>query len=146
MTTTEEEQGKSLRDSPMHLGLGATTSSLSKITGMDWYEGYGKDTESDGDEGRLVSMYTFTESWNVWEMHPVGEECVICTQGEMVLWQEMKDGSIKKTRLKEGEYAINPKGVWHTSDCDAPCSAIFITPGRGTEHKPRVVDAEDKKE
>lgn len=124
----------------MHLGLNATTKSLTKITGMEWYATYVKDTESDGDEGRLVSMFEFTEPWNEWEMHPVGEEAVICTKGEVVFYQDSvgDEKNVTKTLLKAGEYAVNPKGVWHTADVAAPCSCIFITPGRGTQHKPRT--------
>lgn len=129
--------GKKLADEPLHLGLNATAYSLSKITGMEWYEKYSKDTEADGNEGRLVSCHTFSESWDMWEMHPEGEECVICTHGEITLHQDDGKSGVQTTVLKSGEYAVNPKGVWHTADCSAPCTVIFITPGRGTQHKPR---------
>ena len=66
-------KGKKLKDEPLHLGLKATASSLTKITGMEWYETYSKDTEADGNEGRLVSSHTFSEPWDMWEMHPEGE-------------------------------------------------------------------------
>ena len=33
--------------------------------------------------------------------------------------------------------SINPPGVWHTADVHEPGEALFITPGRGTEHEPR---------
>jgi len=140
METTSLTSGKKLEDSPIHLGLDATTKSLSKITGAEWYQQYTQNTAADGAEGRLVSMYTFTESWDEWEMHPHGEEAVICTAGEITLLQDVGGGDGKDvmvTILKAGEYAINPKGVWHTASCSAPCSCIFITPGVGTEHKPR---------
>ncbi|KAL3911909.1 MAG: hypothetical protein SGILL_007096 [Bacillariaceae sp.] len=138
---------KSLKDEPLHLGLQATATSLTKITGGEWYEEYGKKFEKDGVEGRLVSMYTFTEPWDTWEMHPHGEEVVLCTAGELTLHQtrdidddEQNAGTVV---LKAGEYAVNPKGMWHTADCDAPCSAVFITPGLGTELKPRKMNKKD---
>jgi len=37
---SEAGRGKKLTDEPMHLGLNATTKSLTKTTGMDWYEAY----------------------------------------------------------------------------------------------------------
>lgn len=44
------------------------------------------------------------------EMHPIEEESVICTGGEITLIQELgKEGATVKTLLKAGEYAINPK-------------------------------------
>lgn len=139
-----QQQGKRLADEPLHLGLGATTTSLTKITGMEWYEQYSRDTESDGNDGRLVSMYTFTEPWDVWEMHPVGEECVICTAGTVTVIQEMEDGTQVPTVLNAGDYVVNPMGVWHTADCSAQCTVLFITPGRGTQHKPREKQATSK--
>ena len=32
---------------------------------------------------------------------------------------------------------VNPAGVWHTADVHEPGDILSITPGRGTEHKPR---------
>ena len=39
--------------------------------------------------------------------------------------------------LRAGEYAINPRGVWHTADVAGHATAVFITAGQGTEHRPR---------
>lgn len=36
-----------------------------------------------------------------------------------------------------GDYAINPRGVWHTADVAGHATALFITAGVGTEHRPR---------
>lgn len=127
---------KQLERNPVHLGLGATARSEPEFTGMEWYAGYGERHASDGAEGRLVSMYTFTTSWDAWEMHPRGGEVVICTAGEITLHQEI-DGHIVKTRLTAGEYAINQPGVWHTADIERSATAVFITAGMGTQHRPR---------
>jgi hypothetical protein len=137
-------RGKNLGEEPMHLGLNATTRSLSKITGMDWYQQYESDTASDGKEGRLVSMHEFSKPWNEWEMHPFGEEAVICVAGEIFLHQDLDgDGAnICTTVLQAGQYAVNPKGIWHTADVSAPCSCIFITPGQGTQNRPRIKKAD----
>lgn len=127
-----------LSKNPIHLGLGATAEIEPEMTGdLSWYEGYGQRHGSDGAEGRLVSMYTFTESWDVWEMHPKGAEVVLCTGGEMTLVQEMADGSHEKTKLVAGEYAVNAPGVWHTADVEDEATAVFITAGEGTEHRER---------
>jgi hypothetical protein len=104
---------------------------------MDWYEGYGARHAADGAEGRLVSQYTFTEDWTAWEMHPAGDEVVICTHGTMVLVQEFPDGRAVETPLAAGEYAINPASVWHTADVAGSATAIFITAGEGTQHRAR---------
>lgn len=121
----------------IHLGLGATAEVQPPFSGMDWYAGYGERHGGDGAEGRLVSMYSFSESWDSWEMHPRGEEVVVCTEGEMTLTQEFPDGRTQQVTLKPGEYAINPRGVWHTADVAHKATAMFITAGEGTEHRPR---------
>ena len=126
----------SLERFPLHLGLGARAVPEPEFTGLEWYAGYVERHASDGKEGRLVSMHTFSESWTSWEMHPLGEEAVICTAGETTLFQELP-GGVKKTTLRAGEYAINPRGVWHTADVTGQATALFITAGIGTEHRPR---------
>ena len=125
-----------LEKNPVHLGLGATVVSEPEFTGMEWYAAYGERHASDGNEARLVSMYTFDEPWNVWEMHPNGGELVLCTAGEITLLQEI-DGGVVRTTLRTGEYAINEPGVWHTADVEASATAVFITAGAGTQHRPR---------
>lgn len=69
-------------------------------------------------------------------MHPNGDEVVICTAGEMTLIQEI-DGNEMSLKLRQGEYAINPPGIWHTADIAISATAIFITAGVGTQHKAR---------
>ncbi len=121
---------------PLHLGLGARAEAQPEFTGMDWYAAYAERTEADGAEGRLVSLYSFSENWTSWERHPQGEEVVICTAGEITLIQETPSGTARVT-LGPGDYAINPRGVWHTADVAGAATALFITAGMGTEHKPR---------
>ena len=126
-----------LADSFVHLGLGATAVPQPPFDGMAWYEAYGERHGADGREGRLVSQHTFSENWDSWEMHPLGDELVICTEGEMVLHQEFPDGRVETVTLRPREYAINPPGVWHIADVEQEATAIFITAGEGTEHRPR---------
>jgi quercetin dioxygenase-like cupin family protein len=127
---------KQLERNPVHLGRGATAVSEPEFTGMEWYAEYGARHATDGAEGRLVSMYTFTTPWDAWEMHPSGGEVVICTAGEMTLLQEI-DGRVVRTYLTAGEYAINAPGVWHTADIEGSATALFITAGMGTQHRAR---------
>lgn len=103
---------------------------------MEWYDAYVERNAADGNEGRLVSLYSFSESWTSWERHPAGDEAVICTAGELTLIQELPDG-LHRIALRAGDYAINPRGVWHTADVASPTTALFITSGVGTEHRPR---------
>lgn len=126
----------SLERFPIHLGLGARALPQPEFTGMEWYAAYVDRNAADGDEGRLVSLYSFNENWTSWERHPAGDEAVICTAGEITLLQELPDG-MQSVTLRAGDYAINPRGVWHTADVAGGATALFITSGRGTEHRPR---------
>ena len=138
MDLLERMRGIQLAEHPVHLGLGATAESQPPFTGgMEWYASYAQRHAADGAEGRLVSMYTFAEPWDSWEMHPSGSEVVLCTAGVIVLHQELADGSRRKVTLAAGDYAINPPGVWHTADVETTATAVFITAGLGTEHRPR---------
>lgn len=130
-------QAKSLYHFPVHLGQGARAVSEPQFTDLDWYEQYEARHLDDGDEGRLVSLFRFEESWDSWEMHPHGEEMVCVMQGHLILHQELTDGSRHSFELGPGDYAINPRGAWHTADASAPVVALFITPGRGTTHRAR---------
>ena len=123
---------------PIHLGLGATADIEPEFTGgPDWYQAYADRHAVDGKEGRLVTMHSFSESWDVWEMHPVGSEVVLCTAGEITLHQEKADGTTASVTISAGEYAVNEPGTWHTADVDDSATALFITAGMGTEHRPR---------
>jgi quercetin dioxygenase-like cupin family protein len=128
---------RSLFTHPIHLGLGATAVEEPEFTGLEWYAAYTGRHAADGKEGRLVGMHRFTGDWDSWERHPNGHEVVICTAGRMTLHQELADGSRASVAIGAGEYAINPPGAWHTADIEGEAAALFITPGLGTEHRPR---------
>jgi hypothetical protein len=136
MTKPAMTKPLSLERFPLHLGLGARAVSQPEFTGMEWYAAYAERTAADGAEGRLVSQYSFSENWTSWEMHPAGDEVVICIAGEITLIQELPEGTSSVT-LRAGEYAINGRGVWHTADVASHATALFITAGMGTDHRPR---------
>ena len=129
----------SLQSRPVHLGKAGSATVEPAFTGdLSWYGGYMERHAADGPDGRLVSMFTFSESWGSWEVHPRGHEIVICTAGALRLIQEHPDGRREEVELRPGEYAVNPPGVWHTADVlMGPVMAVFITAGEGTDHRPR---------
>jgi mannose-6-phosphate isomerase-like protein (cupin superfamily) len=126
-----------LLENPLHLGLGATAIPQPAFSGMEWYAAYGERHDADGAEGRLVSIYCFSENWDSWEMHPLGDEVVLCLSGQLTLLQEHADGTMDTVMIGPNEYAINPPGTWHTADVEGEATALFITAGLGTEHRPR---------
>jgi mannose-6-phosphate isomerase-like protein (cupin superfamily) len=122
---------------PVHLGLGATAVPLPAFTGdMAWYERYAADHADDGAEGRLVSLHTFDGPWESWEVHPSGEELVVCVGGTITLVQEL-DGGPATHVLRAGQAAVNPPGTWHTADVEGSATVLFVTAGEGTRHRPR---------
>jgi mannose-6-phosphate isomerase-like protein (cupin superfamily) len=127
----------SLFTHPLHLGLGGKALPQPEFDGMSWYEAYTERTAADGGEGRLVSLHRFDADWESWEMHPEGDEVVLCLEGSMVLHQEQPDGSTDRVTLGPGDYAVNGPGVWHTADVAGEALALFITVGSGTTHRPR---------
>ena len=131
---------RSLETHPIHLGKGGTAISQPEFPrdsqAMQWYMDYGARHAEDGEEGRLVSCFRFTEDWAGWEMHPAGAEVVVCIEGSMTLIQEI-GGEEVRTTLQAGEYAINPPGVWHTADVSESATGFFVTAGVGTQGRPR---------
>jgi quercetin dioxygenase-like cupin family protein len=126
-----------LADFPVHLGLGAKVLPQAQFTGEPaWYQSYADRNAADGPEGRLVTMHTFAESWDSWEVHPLGEELVLCIQGAITLYQEI-GGDVRPVTIQSGEAIVNPPGVWHTADVTGSATALFITAGMGTENRPR---------
>ncbi len=121
----------------VHLGLGARATPLPDFRWTPEYlDGYERRFESDGDEGRIVVLNSQEATWDQWERHPAGEEVVVLLSGRVDLIQEI-DGRERRVELRPGHAVVNPSGVWHTADVHEPGQALFITPGRGTEHRPR---------
>jgi quercetin dioxygenase-like cupin family protein len=126
-----------IREVPIHLGLGGTAH---PIDGFEWSEeqldAYARATEADGPDGRMVMMFHSTGEWQSWERHPAGAEVVIACTGTHTFRQEL-DGGEQVVEIGPGEALINPPGVWHTADSGEGGWIVAITPGLGTEHRPR---------
>lgn len=88
------------------------------------------------DQGRLMTGFTFSEPWTVWERHPAGEELVMLLEGAATVVLE-EGGQEPKVELSQpGSYVLVPQGVWHTARTDVQTTMLFLTPGTGTEHRP----------
>ena len=84
----------------------------------------------------VVMVFEGSRSWDTWERHPTGDEVVICLSGTLTVIQEV-DGEHEPIGLGPCEAMIDPSGVWHTADVPEPVRFLTITPGQGTEHRPR---------
>jgi quercetin dioxygenase-like cupin family protein len=121
----------------VHLGLGSRAIPVADFEwSPEFLTRYTADHEADGNEGRLVMMGSSDASWTSWERHPAGEELVVVVSGRLTLIQEI-DGVERHIELRDGEAIVNPRNVWHTADINEPCRTLFVTPGLGTEHRPR---------
>jgi len=109
---------QSLFEYPVHLGAGGSAAAQPAFTGMACYADYTERTAGDGSDGRLVGMHQFNADWDSRELHPAGDELVVCLAGSIVLHQELTDGNKATVMLAASEYAINPPGAWHTADVD----------------------------
>lgn len=89
------------------------------------------------DEGRLLSQSISESDWSVWEMHPQGEEIVLLLGGRADLLLDLPGGVRVLPLSGVGSYVLVPRGVWHTANVHEPASLLFITPGYGTQHRPR---------
>lgn len=87
-------------------------------------------------QGRLLSAYSFSEPWAVWERHPAGEELVLLLSGAATLVLEEAHGEREILLQAVGAYVLVPKDVWHTARTTVPTTLLFLTPGAGTEHRP----------
>ena len=126
-----------IRTTPIHLGPGGTAR---PIEGFDWSPerlgAYARETEADGPDGRMVMMFHMDESWTSWECHPAGDEVVTACTGIHRFVQEI-DGAEEVVQIGPGEALINPPGVWHTADVIEAGWVLTVTPGLGTDHRPR---------
>jgi quercetin dioxygenase-like cupin family protein len=121
----------------VHLGRDSTAVAVSDFEWTrEFLAGYEAEFAADGSEGRLVMIGASDTSWNFWERHPAGEELVCVIAGRITLVQDI-NGSERHIALEPGHAAINPRGVWHTTDVHEPGRVLFVTPGLGTEHRPR---------
>lgn len=126
-----------LSETPLHLGVGAVAVPLEGFSWSPEYLGaYDERYAHEAGEGRLVTWFDMTEDWTSWEAHPAGEEVVICFSGRFRLHQEL-EGETATVEVGPGEYVVNPPGAWHTADVIEPGTGLFITPGKGTTHRPR---------
>lgn len=121
----------------VHLGLGVRAVPVPDFEwSPEFLAGYERTFAGASDEGRLVCVVRQAGTWDTWERHPAGEELVVLLSGRVDLVQDV-DGEHRVVELRPGEAVVNPRNVWHTATVHEPGDGLFVTPGRGTEHRPR---------
>jgi mannose-6-phosphate isomerase-like protein (cupin superfamily) len=86
--------------------------------------------------GRLVGTYYNARDWDIWEMHPAGDEVVCLLSGAIDVVLDEPDGE-RVVELEAGRTCIVPRGVWHRAIVREPGDTLHITRGEGTQHRPR---------
>jgi mannose-6-phosphate isomerase-like protein (cupin superfamily) len=86
--------------------------------------------------GRLVGTFHNAADWDVWEMHPAGDEVVCLLSGAIDVVLDEPDGE-RIVSLEAGQTCIVPRGVWHSAAVREPGDTLHITRGEGTRHRPR---------
>lgn len=126
-----------IRSTFAHLSIDATTTAIPDFAWTpDFLAGYSERFAADEGRGRLVMMGEMASDWDSWERHPAGEELVISCNATFDLHQEFDDG-VRVVRIEPAGAIVNPTNVWHTADVLESGFVVFVTPGEGTEHRPR---------
>ena len=96
------------------------------------------DKRFDQFKGRLlVSCFSFDSDWPSWEIHPAGDEIVCLLSGDVRMVLD-HNGVEEIIHLRDpGSFVIVQKGTWHTARTSIPTTMLFVTPGEGTQNKPR---------
>ena len=131
-------QARSLFDYPIHLGRGARAVAEPSSPAPNGMRPMASATPTTSTKAGSSPCSGSRRPWTSWEMHPAGEEVVCCRPGP----HDSPPGAARTAprqshELGPGDYAINPRGAWHTADADEPVVALFITAGKGTENRPR---------
>jgi mannose-6-phosphate isomerase-like protein (cupin superfamily) len=85
--------------------------------------------------GRLVGTFHNAQDWDIWEMHPAGDEVVCLLSGAIGVVLDEERGE-RVIELEPGQTCIVPRGVWHRAVVRQPGDTLHITRGEGTRHRP----------
>ncbi|MGZ5036483.1 MAG: cupin domain-containing protein [Usitatibacter sp.] len=105
------------------------------VTPTVWQE---LDRRFDNFKGRmLVARFDFDSDWPTWEMHPEGDEVVVLLSGAADMVLDQAEGHRTTSLTQPGSFVIVPKATWHTARISTPTSMLFVTPGEGTQNRPK---------
>ena len=130
---TDVLRARHVHDTHVHFAEGGATHAIDATPSFwpDLVSGNRRELE----QGRLMTHGEFAKDWDSWEMHPNGDELVLLLSGSVTFVLEL-DGKEHELPLNTtGAFAIIPRCTWHTARTRTACKMLFVTPGRGTEHR-----------
>ena len=88
-----------------------------------------------------MTEFEFEGGWSNWERHPHSSELIYLLSGaaDLTLDDGSADGS-RTVKLRGKGLVVVPPNTWHTATAMERSTMLVITLGRGTEHKPRMID------
>ena len=84
--------------------------------------------------GRLMGILKIDIGPSHWEMHPDGDELLYLLSGSMDVVIKL-EGKDKVTTLDRFASCIVPRETWHQTIAREPCTLLFITPSKDTQHR-----------
>jgi mannose-6-phosphate isomerase-like protein (cupin superfamily) len=125
-----------LESTYLHLGTSPGVARL-PVTPDFWDR---MDERADLHTGRLVTAFAMQSDWDVWEMHPAGDEVIVVTDGTVHFHLERDDeddDGADEITVTAPEFIVVPAGTWHTADARGGARLLIITWGAGTQHRAR---------
>jgi mannose-6-phosphate isomerase-like protein (cupin superfamily) len=85
--------------------------------------------------GQVLSVFTYSKTWDYQECHPDGEEVALVLTGDVDLLLDDGDGEVA-IRVESGSGSVVPTGTWHRIAPRESSTVLFITPAPArTEHR-----------
>jgi quercetin dioxygenase-like cupin family protein len=87
------------------------------------------------DEGHVVSVFRYAQTWPYRERHPGGDELAVVLEGRVEVLVDRGEGE-HAVRARAGEGCVIPAGAWHRLAVDESSVVLFVTPAPArTEHQ-----------
>ncbi len=94
------------------------------------------DGRIDVDRGWLTMVAPMRADMAHWEMHPEGEELLLARSGAFEIVMESGEGEHRVRLDRDAPAFVMPRGTWHRFVVLEPGEVLFVTYGRGTQHRP----------
>jgi mannose-6-phosphate isomerase-like protein (cupin superfamily) len=77
--------------------------------------------------GQILSVFTYSRTWDYQECHPDGEELAIVFEGSIDFLLDDGEGE-RPVRMESGSGFVVPAGTWHRVEPRVPSTVLFVTP------------------